>query len=361
MIRYLAKTGLKIVILIIIWVSLQSCEPTNSEELKPIKLKHVSVSAIEAGWQTQTIFFPGVVRAVDRSALAFQIDGILAARFVKLGQIVNKGDPLATLDNPRLDPAVNQFTARIKELDTQIAQLQRDLNRLTALAARQLVSDDQIEQIRSQFDGAVANRAVVLAQLADATALRREATLFAPFNGVIAETPVGLGEFTRAGAHIMTINSVSKLEVELELPGNVIAALRPGQSIALVFPDFPSHQSQGQIRELGLVGRQPGGLFPVVVDFDPQAAFRPGIRVKAKIPIPMQFPYAIDVSAVSDPGIGRPRIFLVEQERVKSVEVQLGKMRDGKVSFRADVSIGDQAIIAGHGALMDGQQVKILR
>ncbi len=347
---------------VLVWVSsLLACsEQTQIPRTDESQLRAVKVTEVVAAWASIDLKFPGVVRAVDRSRLSFQIDGVLEERFVELGQFVNQGDPLATLNNPRLDPAVAAAAAQLKELDAVLAQFERDIQRLKRLEATDAVSEERLEQVKSEREAALAKRVAILAQLADAQALQSEATLFAPFSGVIAETPVEIGEFVVAGFVVIEVGGVDPLEVEVELPIEAVQALQLGQQLPLNFGSLSS-PVKGTVRKIGRSGRQPGGLFPVVIDFESNGYLRAGMRVDADIPVPQKFTFAVPIHAILDPGIGKPKVYKFDEGRVVSIPVSLGEINAGLVSVDADLQIGDRIVVAGHAALVSGQQVVLVQ
>ncbi|NCF63669.1 MAG: efflux RND transporter periplasmic adaptor subunit, partial [Gammaproteobacteria bacterium] len=86
------------------------------EESAPVVSDHVElVRTVEArqGRLQHQLSFHGVLEPVTRARLAFQSPGVLATRPVQLGQIVRKGEMLATLDNPDLGPAQRAASARL--------------------------------------------------------------------------------------------------------------------------------------------------------------------------------------------------------------------------------------------------------
>ncbi|MBW3600434.1 MAG: efflux RND transporter periplasmic adaptor subunit [Planctomycetes bacterium] len=72
-------------------------------------------------------------------------------------------------------------------------------------------------------------------------------TLFAPFDGVVTESPARQGQHVQEGTHLLTIADLSRLWARFDVPSSEIRHLRIGQSIDLASEDFPGQTFPGKI------------------------------------------------------------------------------------------------------------------
>ena len=163
---------------------LSACDDGPREP--PEEFQLVRVAQAREGRLRHRLSFHGVLEPVTRARLAFQSPGVLSSRPAQMGQAVRKGELLATLDNPELAPAQRSATARLQESMTQRDQAERDLARLRALQETGAVGDEQVEQKAAELSSLQASVARAEADLAGSRQRLEDATLVAPFDGVIS-------------------------------------------------------------------------------------------------------------------------------------------------------------------------------
>ncbi|MCC5864222.1 MAG: hypothetical protein JJU31_03780 [Wenzhouxiangella sp.] len=89
--------------------------------------------------------------------------------------------------------------------------------------------------------------------------------------------------------------------------------------------------------------------------------WQPGLGVQVEIAFDQAPALGVPLAAIIDPGSGRPRLFRVEQDRAILVPLVLGSMRGGLLLVDGPLAAGDSIIVAGHGQLLDGETVRVLR
>lgn len=354
--------------LAVVWLVLAGavgagCAPGTAETTThpPVMPRPVEVTEVRLAPATETLRLPGTVRAVQRAQPAFLHGGILAERTVGLGQHVEAGEPLAVLHNPSLQPGVLAAEAAMREARETAAQLERDVERLEGLAERRLVADEDLERARSRQEAALAALARAEAGLADAREQLAEATLRAPFAGIITDFHVEPGDFVGAGQPVLALADTRRLEVRLELPTIWTGALVPGAGVR-VQRLADGRLVEAVLREIGVAA--PGRTLPAVValpDSLPNGLpWAPGEPVHAFLEITREDVLLVPVAAIIDPGAGNSRVFRVLDGRAERIAVGLGALQGGDVAVSGDLAPGDRVITAGHGMLLDGEAVRIL-
>ena len=118
-----------VVSLLCLTLTLTACGPSPDAALAEDTARFVRTSEVQTRRHTREVRISGVTRAAQRASLAFLVSGTLTVRPVELGEQVAKGQPVARLYNPSLEPAVAASDARLRELEARFAQLQRDVTR----------------------------------------------------------------------------------------------------------------------------------------------------------------------------------------------------------------------------------------
>ena len=210
----------------------------------------------------------GYVTARRQATVSAQITGALTQVLIEEGERVSAGQVLAKLDDTAQRAALAQSVAQVQaakailvQVQAQLEQYRRDLQRNQDLIDRHLVSQQALETADTQVRTGAAQVASQLRQVELAEAGQRGAqvqldytTVRAPFSGVITAKAAQAGEivspisagggFTRTG--VGTIVDMDSLEIEVDVNEayiNRVHANQPAEAVLDAYPDWtiPAH------------------------------------------------------------------------------------------------------------------------
>lgn len=208
------------------------------------------------GAQEQPQSFDCVMDPMQTAQIGAAVAGLLAEINVERGQRVTEGQVIA-----RLESAVEEATVRLLTLraQSQVAvnaqRARRDLiatqkDRISALAARNVASANQLEQVDAELIAAEAmlsqaqlDQHLAAVELERARAQLAQRRITSPFAGVVQARNKSVGEFVAANGSVISLAQLDPLRVEAFLPVDLYPALRLGMS-ARVIPDAPFDQAQ---------------------------------------------------------------------------------------------------------------------
>jgi len=202
--------------------------------VRPVKVMVVGGEA-EIGGRS----FPGRVQASDQVDLSFRVDGPLIEFPVGEGDLVRRGRLVA-----RIDP--RDFRIRLDAARAEMERTDADFRRYTALYEKDAVS-------RAQLDQARAARDVARAVLDDAEAALEDTYLKAPFTARVGETFVENYQDVQAKEPILSLVEVTRVEIEVDIPENLIARFRASEGIGRMTARFdaaPDREFDATITEI---------------------------------------------------------------------------------------------------------------
>ena len=157
------------------------CFPSSAQD-SPIE---VTAAYPVASQKYQSITLSGAVSSANDAFLAPLQAGLVDKLFVEVGDHVQQGQPLLTLDSKLAELALQQAEAELEVGTVAYNEAERLLNEVDALSQQQLAAKTLFQQRKAE----VANAKAELARLKATLALRKEIvarhTLKAPFDGVI--------------------------------------------------------------------------------------------------------------------------------------------------------------------------------
>jgi len=389
---------------------------TDSDVARPVK-----TMVVTAGGETHVRTFPGKVEASKKVELAFQVSGLIVKLPVKEGQKVKKGDLIAQLREA-------EFRARLKalqgELDRARAALQAlqagerpeerlrresqvraaeanlanarvELERITRLirsnaaarseydiadtafrvaqedhkAARQLLEkgtigrEEDIEAQAGQVRG-------LEGRVVEANLQLEDATLRAPYDGVIAQRFVEQNQNIQAKQRVVKFQDVDEIEVAVDVPETIMAAdIRSADIVQLIaeFSGAPGVQFPVHIQEIAQRADPVTQTFRVRVAMKapPDVNLLPGmtatVTLTSRRASILGNRILVPIAAVFKDGTGEQVVWVVGTDQtVTRRPVTIGAATGGQLEIVDRLQPGDRIAVAGVTVLREGMKVRDL-
>src|SRR5690606_23366050 len=217
-------------------------------EAVPVEVAEVGRRAIAASYTNTATLEP---RA--ESQVVAKTSGVALEVLVEVGQEVRAGQPLVRLDADRARLQAAQSEAQLRKLEANYARArQRE--------AQQMVSANDLDQLRFDLENARATNRLANLELSYTTVL-------APISGVIASRDIKPGNFVQINSPIFRIVDSSRLEATLNVPEREIAKLKPGQAVELTADALPGKRFSGTVDRVSPVVDTGTGTFRVIAAF----------------------------------------------------------------------------------------------
>ena len=225
-----------------------SGETVLASEKKDTRAR-IFVETVAKSRVTETAPVIGRFVALQHGAVAARVRGTVAEVLVDVGTRVKAQDVLAKLDVSRLDTAKLINEARLKEADgslraarAQLKLIGEELRRNKKLRGSAAFSRARLIDKRNEyrkFESEVAEKEAAVAS-AKANLRLAEIDLYyanirAPYDGVVAERHVSLGNFVRVGDAVVTLVNDADLEVEVNVPQSRLKGIVPSTKVTIRF------------------------------------------------------------------------------------------------------------------------------
>lgn len=337
-----------------------ACGGDAREEAAPVAHDHpVEVGEVAAVDTDRAFALTGVTRAADRAQLAFQVSGRLAERTVSLGDEVAEGDLIARLDQPELEPAAAAARAQAEQLETELAQAERDLDRVRRLHEQGAATRQELESAQSRRDALAASLRRARAEVRRSQRLLGETRIVAPIAGTVEQVYFEPGEFVPAGRPVVGLSGGGAVEVEIGLPETLLGEVAVGDEARLTLP-LLGGEATGRVTELAAASPGPGRLFPAVITIDASPRLRPGMTVAWHLRSNRGERLTVPVAAIaSTGGRSQPKVFRVDNGTVSAVPVTLGVVVGERVVVSGDLAAGQRVVTLGLEGLVDGRAVEV--
>jgi HlyD family secretion protein len=331
------------------------------------KIVKVTVENAKKQDLTSIVSASGEVKPKKSINISAQVPGRIIKIVVVEGQEVKAGDFLLKLDSTQYEANAdrdrNFIQASKADLIESEARLARDKSayeRQMKLYAEELISKDQLENVKAQYDVSEAQFNSIRFQIKQAEANLKSTldnlnkTVFnAPINGIITSLKVEEGEtaiigtMNNPGTVLMTLADLSIMEVEVQVDETDVVGVKLGQEANIRVDAYPDTVFKGKVTEIGSSAlqkvsgsssTQEARDFKVVITLEnPSQRLKPGLSASADIiTAQKKNVVAVPISALvlrdkpAAPG-DRPDakkeeegVYIVENSRVKFQPVEKG-------------------------------------
>lgn len=328
------------------------------------------------------------LRALRSVTILSRSEGVVRRMVVEEGDFVRQGQLLCQLDDRELQVDLELARQRLAQTRVQLesAQIVREkiqsqfaaknieLKRNVDALAEGLVSDTDVDLVRNQaaelsHDERSQETTVreseyrveeLIAEIAKVELQIEHARVTAPFTGTIVERSVDVGQSVRASDSLFGVASFSPLYADVFLSESESRAVKPGQTSEIRL-DAAAASIDGRIVRISPVVDDETGTVKVTVEIkSPTAQFRPGAFVRVSINTDtVENAVLIPKSAVLERD-GETFVFVTDDETARRVPVEVGYENGSSVEIRSGIGPGDLVVVAGQGALAEGDRVETI-
>jgi RND family efflux transporter MFP subunit len=312
-------------------------------EAAPLPAAAVRVQAVANEPYQSTEEVVGTVRARLQASLEAKVSGRVLEMPVVAGQTVQAGDLIAALD-------VGEIQARLDQARAVREQAQRDRDRFANLLRQQAVT-------QAEFDAAESRFRVADAGVAEAESMLGYARVTAPFAGVISRKLADVGDLASPGRPLAQLEDPTTLRFEMDVPEALLDCVKPGQKLALHIAGARGDIT-GVISEIAPMADPNSRTFRVKLDLPPGAGARLGQFGRALVPVGEVTLPRVPASALVQRG--QMELVFVVADRIAHLRlVKSGRRVGDEVMLVSGVNPGEQVVVDGAAALLDGQPVTV--
>jgi len=317
----------------------------------------------------------GRMVAIQRGDVAARIKGNIIRVRVKIGDRVKRGQVIADMDVSRLKleaelkaADVLQARAKWKSAQAQVDLLNQELKRLERLRRSAAFSQARFEDKRQEVVKARSTVDETAAALKRARASRdlaridlKDATIRAPYAGVVLNRHVSPGAYVNAGSRIISMLDDENLEIEADVPSDRLTALKPGATVVLridaktkreatVRAIIPDENPLARTRAVRLIPNFKGLTAPMVPN------------QSVVIDVPSSVGGRRVVAVVKDAIVNQQSgniVFVFQNGRVRPARVELGEAFANKFEILSGLRPGMKIVVRGNELLRPGQAVRV--
>jgi membrane fusion protein, multidrug efflux system len=311
----------------------------------------VRVQAATTGPATPPISTQGIVAIKGEMKLSFKVAGVIRSIHVREGQEVKKGTRLAEIE-------LTEVNAQVEQARQLAAKAQRDVERGERLYNDQVISLEQLQDLRTQAS-------VAQAQLNGAEFNRGYAVITAPGDGVILRKLAEERELVPGGEPVLIMGTHDRgYIVKAALSDREVVRLKLGDPAEIRMDAYPDQAIAGSLAEIAGAADSRSGMFPVEVRFDSvPVSLASGLVAKLNLHSAasrQRLLTYIPIGAIVEGSGDRASVFVVEGDRVKRRPVRVAFIAPEAVALADGVEPGERVVTDGALYLQDEERIEIV-
>jgi len=337
--------------------------PPVAETARVVELNRVEVTTLQPQLLEQTVKVTGTLAPERRADLSPQVSGKLQTVNVRPGDRVMAGQVIAQIDIRDLQNVLNQQISNTDATRAQLTLARSQLETTRTLVDRGLAPKTNLDTAQTNVDALAAQVAALEAQVATAKASLQNASIIAPFDGVIASRSGEPGQSVTPAAPLVTLVDLSTMEVKATAPLSASAQITENQRVTLSVEGIRDKTFSATVDRINPVALEDTRSIPVYLTLEnPDGIFRGGMFTTGFIVVDeAKDALAVPAFAIREDKEG-PYVLKVEGDKLVRQGVEKGRQwsTGNLVQITSGLAAGDTVVTARLPELEPGMAVTIV-
>lgn len=318
-----------------------SCSPKKEAEAKKAEIAKVKTEVATTRKIEQIIDFTGNIEPFVKNNISSTSAQRIEKIYVEIGSRVTKGQLLVKMENP------TYTQSRI-----QTENLKIEMNRIEALYRAGGVSQQQFDDIKTQYQVALDNL----------TNLDKNTKLLSPISGIVTQRNFDNGDLTM-GQPILTVMQLQPVKIIVNISEEFYPQTRIGTPVDITLDIYPDKSFNGKVSLIYPTIDAVTRTFQTQVSIpNGDLKLRPGMFARAKVNFGAKERVVIsDKAVIKQNGTNDKYVYVLDGDAVSYVKVILGRRVGNIYEVISGVEAGQQVVVAGQSKLVDKTKVEVVK
>ncbi len=329
----------------------------------------VSIVTAKTGELREEVPLTGSVASIRNAQISPKESGYIESLDVDEGSIVSKGDVILQLDRQLADLEIARVKAQLSEARARQRELVRQRDEAAELVKKKHVAATTFESAAAEVEinQAVIQRLATELQRQQAIAARH--TVYAPFDGVIAEKLVEVGQWVDSNNALFNLIELNPLRIEVAVPQFYFNRLDVNTPVTIRYDAIPDQVFNASVTAKIPVSNQTARTFPVFIQIEnshqviaPGMSARVSFQLRGKETVKSLL---LPRDAIVQKPDGTKTVWVVADKdgasQARPVQVTTGKSVRENIEINSkEIAIGDRIVVKGNELLRPGQNVNVI-
>lgn len=322
----------------------------------------VKINNVSANNNNPFLAVSGKIQSVNSADLSTRMMGFVSKVYVNVGDRVNKGQLLVSINNTDLQAKRAQVTASITEATAAYNNAKKDYNRFKNLFENNSASQKELDDITTQYEMAKARLDATNQMKNEVNAQFAYSNITAPFSGVVTGKSIKVGDMANPGQPLISVESPGNFEVIAMVPETEISQIKNKVEVDVLVKSI-NKTLKGKVSEVSTSAKHTGGQYLVKIALDKSDAnILSGMFATVQFPIdkkPDTELVLIPIEAIITKG-QLSGVYTVSQSNTALLRwLRLGRTYGDQIEVLSGLSADESYIVSAEGKLYNGVKVTI--
>lgn len=334
----------------------ESAEPAQAAaSLPPVK---VSTAAVEIRKMPKYLTLTGSVVADRSSEVAANVAGRVTTAPIERGQAVKQGQVLAIVDARGAAFSASAAAAQSKVAEEQEHLAQADCARADALWAKGAASKQEYDRLKTQCAAQAFQASAAKANADLAHKNLGDTTIRAPFDGLIGERYVNVGEYVQAQTKVASLYRIDPVRIQISVPEAATPLVKQGQTLQVQVAAWGEREFPAVVKYVAPALRpSTRDLLVEAVANNKDGALRPGMFATVQLLVGEEQLPTVPVDALQVDGTTK-RLFVAHEGTAVEMVVRTGGKKDGRIAVLEPLTAEQKVIVQPPPGLRDGSPIR---
>jgi membrane fusion protein, multidrug efflux system len=349
---------------LVVVIALAACgKPPPDEGAKknaPPPPVHVRLDSVTTANVPRTLTLTGSVVADKQSEVAANVNGRVVVANVERGQSVHRGDVIAQVDSLAASFSADAATAQSKASDAQVDLAQKECARNDALFAKQAITQAEYDRQKTTCTAQAFAAQAAKASASLATKVQSDSFIRAPFDGVIGERYVNVGEYVQPQTRVASLLSIDPARIQISVPEAAVSLVKQGQILDVNVSAYPDRTFPATVKFVAPALRANSRDLLIEASAENKGGLlKPGMFATVRLAVGDDARPTIAAGSVRHEDTAS-MVFVVHDGRADEVVVQPGQLtKENRVPILGGLKDGDQVVLDPPSTLKDGSSVVV--
>ena len=374
-----------IVLIGLLQIAFTGCTDKEAKEIiKPVKTQ---IATLEK--ESEKMSMSGNIKPSKTVKVAFKVAGVIESMNISEGDIVQKGQPVASLDsheymlgamaaNSQYESlrlkASSEIPSMVNQAKSQMDLMEKRYERVKRLYEKDALPRDKFDEveaalvvIQNKYQQALDAQDIFDSQLEQASAMSelaqsklQDTTVYSPIDGTVIKKISEAGETTGSGYPVVVLGDINEVDVEIGVADSQLENFSMGQQVDVHVYGIEKDY-KGNVFEISKIADANTRTFPVKIRLDnSNFEMKPGMIARVEAEFGSVDSIFIPMEAVIK-GADKPYVFVIDSEKstVQKRTIEVGKVFDSRIQIISGIDEGEEVVVEGQYKLVEGDKVSL--
>lgn len=332
----------------------------RADETAAIRVGKENVVRVESGELVTGPPVSGELEAANTATVRARVGGTVENVAVEEGQSVKKGQLLARIESRTLVNARNSARTAVQSAQTAVRTAMAEVERNENLVHAGAVAQRDLDQARTNLASAQSQLASTQSALQAAEEQVSDATLLAPFRGIVSRLQIHRGDVVAVGAELVSVVDPSSMRLAAWVSSADVPNVRVGNPVEFTIRGYPEN-FRGAVERIAPEADPVTRLVQVLVAITGGTQhLTAGLFANGRVVTGSASGPIVPNDAVNTEG-DRPWVLRLHDGRAERVDVTIGfqDMLTERTWIRSGIAAGDVLLRGTAQAMTPGTPVEI--